>query len=62
MPSTTHVGPSPDKAQDEGEELPSTESLVSSLWSAGILCDNQVLEGVEINPSVFCDLFLEYST
>ncbi|KAL2823385.1 hypothetical protein BDW59DRAFT_148809 [Aspergillus cavernicola] len=60
MSSPADAEPSADKARDEGEELPSTESLRSSLLNAGILCSNQVLEGVEISPPVFCDLFLEF--
>lgn len=53
--------PLTEKTRDEGE-LPSVESLRSSLLDSGILCDDQVLEGIEISPTVFCNLFLEYST
>lgn len=58
--STTTAEPPVETARDKGEELPSTESLVSTLFHEEILCGNQVLEDVEVSPSVFCELFLKY--
>lgn len=54
--------PPADGAPNEGEALPSAESLRSSLLYAGVLSSNQVLEGVEVSLHIFCDLFIEYST
>ncbi|KAL2844809.1 fungal-specific transcription factor domain-containing protein [Aspergillus pseudoustus] len=54
-PSTTDPADTP---RDEGEDLPSLESLMETLSQVDLLQSNQILEDIELSPSVFCELFL----